>query len=169
LLLPFVTMSRPRRLVRPEYVGRHQFTLTICTFGRALHFTRADTVQLVIGQILRTAVDEEFEVLTYCFMPDHVHLVVTGLSEASDLQRFVHRAKQKSGFAFARAVGERLWQESYFDRTIRSEESLPDIVKYIIENPLRAGLVATLQEYPHWGSQVYGREQLLAFIAACPV
>ena len=39
------------------------------------------------------------------------------------------------------------------------------MIKYIIENPVRAGLVADAREYPFWGSQVYTREQLLEYIS----
>ena len=159
-------VSRPRRLDAIEYVGLRQYYLTICTYQRGRNFIDPDTIALVRTQFLRVAIDEQFEILVYCFMPDHLHAVVTARSEAADVQRFVRLAKQRSGFRFVQVAGRRLWQESYFDRAVRSDESLPDIVKYIVENPVRARLVAAPAEYPHWGSQIYSREEILEFIAS---
>jgi hypothetical protein len=77
----------------------------------------------------------------------------------------VHRAKQRSGYVFVRKRGERLWQESYFDRLVRRDESLPDVIRYIIANPVRAGLVTRAVDYPHWGSSTHSREELLEFLS----
>jgi len=80
-------------------------------------------------------------------------------AETSRLERFVRLGKQRSGFAFTRATGRRLWQESYFDRTVRDVQELPSVVEYMIRNPLRAGLVEDPNDYPYWGSQRYSREE----------
>jgi len=123
---------------------------------------------MTVLQILRVAADERFEVLAYCLMPDHVHAVVIAHAETSHLERFVRLAKQRSGFAFTRMTGRRLWQESYFDRTIRNVQELPSLVEYFIRNPVRAGLVEDPADYPYWGSQRYCREELLEFVTSGP-
>lgn len=97
-------------------------------------------------------------------MPDHVHLIVIAHAAVADLRRFVRLAKQRSGFAFARATNRHLWQESYFDRTVRSMAELPSSVEYIIGNPVRAGLAGSPVDYPYWGSERYTREELLEFV-----
>jgi putative transposase len=159
-------MSRPCRLDSPDYVGLRQYFLTICARQRGRFFTDPATVALVLAHFLRVATDESFEVLAYCFMPDHLHLIVVARSEAADLQRFVRLAKQRSGFSFVHRAGRRLWQESYYERVIRSEASLPGIVEYVLGNPVRAGLATSPAEYPHWGSQSYSREDLLEFVGS---
>ena len=121
---------------------------------------------MTLSQFLRTASDERCEVLGYCFMPDHVHVILIAHAEDADLARYVRLAKQRSGFAYARLTGRPLWQTSYFDRTIRTVEELPALVEYIIRNPLRAGLVAAPADYPYWGSQRHSREELLEFVAS---
>jgi len=158
-------MSRPHRLDASQYVGVRQYFLTICTYQRKRTLVDADTIALVWSQLLHIAVAEKFVFLAYCFMPDHLHAIVTGQSETGNFLRFVSSAKQQSSFAFAQITGRRLWQEGYFDRTVRRDESVPELIKYIIENPVRAGLVRTVGAYPHWGSQVYSREELLEFVA----
>ena len=97
-------------------------------------------------------------------MPDHVHLLVGGLTPVADFQRFMKLAKQLSGWRYKRAHGDRLWQEGYVDRVLRDDEVTWDVVRYVVNNPLRAGLAATPAEYPHWGSDVYTREEILDFL-----
>jgi REP element-mobilizing transposase RayT len=97
-------------------------------------------------------------------MPDHMHALITSRSEAADFHRFVRLAKQRSGFAHKRSTGRRLWQDSFFDRSLREDESIIRLVCYIVANPVRAGLVSAASEYPHWGSEVYSREEILDFL-----
>lgn len=44
----------------------------------------------------------------------------------------------------------KLWQKQYYDRAIRRKENIKQIARYIIANPLRAGLVDNIADYPHW-------------------
>jgi hypothetical protein len=55
----------------------------------------------------------------------------------------------------------RLHAESYIGRT---SESTRAIVRYIVNNPVRAGLVTDPADYPHWGSSRYSREEMLEYI-----
>ena len=43
-----------------------------------------------------------------------------------------------------------IWQKGYHDRAVRSEEDLRNVARYIVANPLRAGLVKRLGDYPFW-------------------
>ena len=101
-------------------------------------------------------------------MPDHVHLLAEGLEDRSDLNDFVHRAKQKSGYAYSREQHARLWQPSFYDRVLRDDEATIDVVRYIFENPVRANLVIDYREYPHLGSATYSREQVFESLVNQP-
>jgi len=97
-------------------------------------------------------------------MPDHFHALVSVLSEAGRADRCVKCAKQQTSFHFKKTYGRRLWQPSFFDRTLRENESALTVIKYIVCNPVRAGLASSPDEYPYWGSQVYSRLEILEFI-----
>ena len=56
------------------------------------------------------ATENEFGIFAYCFMPDHVHLLVEGLADRSHAVTFIDRAKQYSGYYFKRTFGTKLWQ-----------------------------------------------------------
>jgi len=93
--------------------------------------------------------------------PDHVHLLVEGESDASDVKRFISRAKQFSGFYYARSCGGRLWQRYGYEHVLRDGESTRSVITYILENPLRAGLVGSVHEYPYLRSSRFGTEELI--------
>ncbi len=158
-----LAMARPHRLTTDAYSGGYRYFLTICTHRRRPYFLDASVVELARLEFLHISRAQSFSILLDCYMPDHMHAVVEGVTEESALPRFVKLAKQHSGFHFARRQGSPLWQESYFDRTLRRDESLSDVFRYIILNPVRAGLVDTPTEYPHWGSGIWTRSEVLDF------
>jgi hypothetical protein len=52
------------------------------------------------------------------------------------------------------------------DRVLRSDEATFDVVRYIFENPVRAGLVRSPADYPFLGSDVWSVEEILAGLEA---
>jgi putative transposase len=129
-------------------------------------FINSDAVELVLRQILRAAAEEPFELTAYCFMPDHLHMVVAGLAEHSDFTAFVRTAKQYSGYYYRRAhPAERLWQRNVHDRIIRDDVEMRDRIRYVVANPSAAGLVTNAADYPFLGSQRWSRNELIAWCA----
>src|SRR5262245_24915134 len=117
-------MSRPPRLSSFDYVGGWRYFLTICSWQRSRVFTDAAVVDLVWDQFRYTADEKRCDVLTYCFMPDHAHLLVSGGHETADFKGFVRLSKQRSGWRYKRGHDSRLWQDGYYERVLRQEESL---------------------------------------------
>lgn len=85
-------------------------------------------------------------------MPDHLHLLVSG-NDSNSLLGFAQHFKQLSGFAYKKATGTHLWQISYWDRVLRSDEDFHATARYIWGNPVRAGLVGDPCEYAFSGPQ----------------
>lgn len=158
---------RPRHPVHLDsfdYLGQYRYSLRFCTDARRPVFAITEVVSLAWSQILRAAHEQAFQVPAYCFMPDHVHLLVEGTAPNSDLRRFVARAKQYSGYLVSRECGTRLWQRYGYERVLRVDEGSVRVARYIVENPVRAGLVERAELYPHTGSSVCSREMLFAWI-----
>ena len=120
-------------------------------------FGKAEMVDMCLQNLSEVATRTHFEVVAYCFMPDHLHLLVQTTAEA-DLVAFVRLFKQRSGYAYRRLTRdpEVLWQKSYYDHVLRREESLRDAARYIWGNPVRAGLVEDARHYPYSGSFTLG-------------
>ncbi|MBM3820866.1 MAG: transposase [Acidimicrobiia bacterium] len=154
-------MSRPQRLPGFAYRGPYRYFLTFCTHERRPTFRDPAVVALVRLQFLRTARLTRFAILAFCVMPDHAHLLVEGRTEQSDLRRFVKHFKQGSGQRCTARVGGRLWQDGCYERVLRPGDDAKAFARYIIENPVRAGLARTPREYPHLGSSVWSVDELI--------
>jgi len=161
--------GHPEHLKAFDYRGLHRYSLTFCTFARANHFTDARRVGVAFEQIVRSAADERMAIVTYCFMPDHLHLLTEGLSESTDCLAFISRAKQLSGFHFKRAHGKRLWQRYGYERVLRDDESTLAVARYILENPVRAGLVERVEDYPFLGSLTHPLSEILESVQMMPL
>ena len=82
-------------------------------------------------------------------MPDHVHMIVSPFDGAA-LCDILRRIKSASAYRLNRALQRSgaLWQRESFDRILRSDENVVAKREYIFNNPVRAGIVQTWQEYP---------------------
>jgi putative transposase len=158
-------MAHPARLRSFEYVGFWRYLATTCTYKRRPRFRGASTVTSSLDQILQASAQEKCEVLAYCFMPDHVHLLIAGADAEADFERFMKLAKQRSGWRHSRDTGQRLWRLGYHERVLRTDEATPDVIRYMVANPVQAGLVARAEDYPFWGSATYSRDEIPEFIA----
>ena len=88
-------------------------------------------------------------------MPDHVHLIFTPLvdraaMEVCSLAEIMDAIKGASAHRINKALGRkgRVWQPESFDHVLRSSEGLDAKIQYIVENPLRCGLVERWIDYP---------------------
>jgi putative transposase len=152
-----VAFRRPRRFPGCSYRGRYRYLLTFCTANRAPLFARTELVQTAHARIQQTAVEEEFAVLAYRFMPDHLHLIVEGLNADADLRRFAKIAKQRVVYSLRDNHGVRdVWQEGFHDWILRPEQSLDEAIRYVLENPVRAGLVNQASDFRHSGAEPSG-------------
>jgi putative transposase len=158
--------KRPRIHGFP-YSGLHRYSLTICTKLRKPLFAEADVVGAVLFTLRQCAALHQFAILAYCFMPDHVHLVVSAITEDADLRMFISKWKQLAGYAYKQKTGEFLWQPSYYDHVLRDDEETSTAVRYLLENPVRKGLVKHFEDYMFSGSDVFNIDELRGFWEPC--
>jgi putative transposase len=89
----------------------------------------------------------------YCYMPDHVHLVTYPRQRGQSLSRFIQRVKGSTTQRLHKhGIVGTIWQREFFDRLLRSDEDLFEKCRYVRENPVRAGLVESWEQYPYTGS-----------------
>ena len=160
--------GRPHRLRDFDYVGLHRYSLTFCVHERRHLFVQLAPVARSIAQIGHAACRDAFAVLAYCFMPDHLHLLVEGMSETSDLVAFARVVKQRTSYYCFRATKTPVWQKGYYEHVLRNDESVLAVARYILANPVRAGLVAEPQQYPFSGSFVWTWPELMELWQAIP-
>jgi putative transposase len=153
--------GRPHRLATFSYQGLHRYSLTCCAHERRDLFVEADVVQEAHAQRLQSAARHAFAVAAYCFMPDHLPLLIEGQSDDADLIAFAKDVKQRIAYHYQRKCAGAVWQEGYYERVLRDDEATLTVARYVLENPVRKGLVREPRDYAFSGSAVWTWEQLL--------
>jgi putative transposase len=166
--------KRPR-LKNFDYKGYHRYFVTICTHERNPIFKNDVMVRQLIKVLKDTSKTFGFKVWAYCFMPDHLHLLIEGESPDSDLKRFISSYKQYTGYYYKNHVAQgfspaqtpaqrknsKLWQPSYYDHVLRKDEDILNVTRYIVNNPVRKAFVKHFLEYKFTGSFELDIERLL--------
>ena len=93
------------------------------------------------------------KMLAWVLMPDHLHGLLQ-LGEQDELSVVVSRLKSASARHVNHAMGRSgaVWAKTFHDHALRSEEDLQGVARYVVANPLRAGLVARAGDYPFWNT-----------------
>ena len=156
------------RLHPLAYSGAHRYFLTICTHARRPIFTAPAPVDEVHAQLVRTSRSRRVAVIAYCYMPDHLHLLVQGHDPEADVLRWIQFFKQGSGFHWKTHTGEPLWQRRFFDRVLRASEATAVVARYILMNPVRKGLCVHPRDYPYLGSLTHDVGSLIAAAQGAP-
>lgn len=123
------------------------YLVTTVTCGRVRLFA-----DLYLGRlVVRELNESDAATLAYVVMPDHLHWLLQ-LRPGSNLSEVVKSIKSRSAFAINRALGTRgrVWQPSFHDHALRKEEDIQAVARYVVCNPLRAGLVRRINDYSLW-------------------
>jgi len=80
-------------------------------------------------------------------MPDHLHLILQGQHEQSDLYATILDFKHRAGIYLWRSRAHSCLQKNFYDHLIRSDTELASQLTYVAENPVRRGLVSRWQDY----------------------
>ena len=147
------------RLKAFDYQGAYAYFITIGTHQKQRYFENPGVVEFALKHLAEEAQRHSCEIYVYCFMPDHLHLLVRG-EDDTRLGGFVKAFKQMTGFYFKKKYTDKLWHLSYYDHVLRSEESLLDVASYILNNPVRAGMVESFKHYPYLGSLVFDIDEM---------
>jgi len=138
--------------VTESYRGRRAYFLTLCVSDRKRVFTDGALVEALLSALTKNCCAHRFAVHAFCFMPDHLHLILVGKSDSSELADLI-RAFKGAATAEARRWGvSNLWQKGFYDHILRSERAIDEAAWYVFLNPVRAGLARTIEEWPYSGS-----------------
>ena len=88
-------------------------------------------------------------------MPDHAHVLLSGTGDASEVLKAMNMFKQKSGFWLSQNHPHVHWQKDYFDQVIRDDKAKEEMMRYILNNPVKMGIVKHWREYPYKGSTIH--------------
>lgn len=149
---PQIAHGRDLRKGRLSEVGR-AYLLTVVTNGRCPIFADFQVGRVLVAAMRQADVAGRVESLAWVIMPDHLHWLFC-LKEGS-LGALMRDVKSQTGRQINQVTGSNqpLWQAGYHDRAIRRDEDLLAVARYVVANPLRAGLVKRVADYPLWDSK----------------
>jgi REP element-mobilizing transposase RayT len=124
------------------------YHLTASTLNRVNYFSNFELAQFLSKKLYRT----EQKTLAFVVMPDHFHWLVQIDDNVAQLGDLIKSLKA-STIRFSNNENIELsWQKGFYDRAIRKEEDLEYVARYIVMNPVRAGIVKSVRTYPFWNA-----------------
>jgi putative transposase len=134
-------------------------SVTISTKNRQAVFSNSEIASVVLEVLKAHAAKTQAPVYGYCLMPDHVHLVL-GPSPQCSIIDFVGQFKNLSlRVMWRQGIKGSIWQLSFWDHFLRTDEQLEQVVQYVLNNPVRRRLVNHWKEYGFSGSLVFDLEK----------
>ena len=127
------------------------YLVTFTTRDRRDWFTDPAAASVVARATADRRLWTSSRLLAWVLMPDHWHGLVE-LGAHDYVPSLVQRVKANTARQVRQAVPgiERVWAGAYHDRALRGEEQLIDAARYVVMNPVRAGLVRRVGDYPYW-------------------
>jgi REP element-mobilizing transposase RayT len=143
------------RLLAELYKGRQTIAFTACLRNRKRYFISSEICMMFSEMLIESAKQYQCEVVIYLFMPSHCHIILEGVEDRADALTAMKRFKQKSGYWFSKHETEIKWQKDFYDHIIRTGENMRKQIEYILNNPVRNGLVEDWKNYPYVGSTIH--------------
>lgn len=146
-----------RYKIQKKFFGKYDEWLDRAAYGN--HWlTQANIAQIVADELHRID-GERYRLMTYCIMPNHVHLLLEslimetaahhGMSKNYPVTETLRLLKGRTARACNLVLqrGGKFWQHESYDHYVRDEEEMGRVITYIINNPVKAGLV---NEWADW-------------------
>jgi putative transposase len=142
-------MSSPR-LATGRFSERDRiYSVTTICHRRQPLFLNISAVDVVADELQRLAVDGIADHLAWVLMPDHLHwLFHLRDGTLAQCMQLLKGRSARSINRWSRNHGA-VWQAGYFDHALRHDDCVLRHARYILENPVRAGLVRTFDGYAH--------------------
>ena len=130
-------------------------SITIATRGKQRIFSNQGLAQDLAALLKKECQENNIPLYAYCIMPDHVHLLISA-SDKKGIVDFVREMKSLSSkIAWQHGYIGAIWQRSFYDHFLREDEDCRTVTSYIVQNPVRKGIVENWREYPFAGSLIY--------------
>ena len=90
-----------------------------------------------------------YKIICYCIMPNHIHFVFDLLTKDRDVGEIIGSIKKFSGRRANKIIKQNgaFWQAENYDRLVRDDTELYFIIKYVLLNPVNAGLVENWKDW----------------------
>ena len=129
------------------------YFVTMVTKDRKPYFSDLYIARKTIQQLSLLHSEEKLYSYAWVVMPDHIHWLFL-LAENQSLSKVINSFKGRTARILNKCLNQKgkFWQSGFYDHALRSEEDIKKVARYIVANPLRAGLVERIEDYPHWNA-----------------
>ena len=160
------TIKRGHQALRTARVSlpNQIYLITVCCINKERIFLDCNAARAMSSTLHHVLKDKQSKILAWVVMPDHMHLALQ-LTEDETLAKTMNQINSCSAIAVNRALNRRsqLWQGAYHDHALRDEDQLFTAIRYLISNPIRAGLVEKLGDYPYWNIAIAEPSEALLY------
>lgn len=139
---------------RRNYVVGGTYFFTLVTFQRRKFFDTPDKLDHLLSKIRQVQRNKPFDLLAYCLLPDHVHLLIKLPEETSDFSIRIREIKRLTTLWIKHETKDnidRIWQDKFWEHTIRDEKDLQRHFDYIHYNPVKHNLTESFDAWT-WSS-----------------
>jgi len=143
--------------IEKRHFGRFDEWLDRCASGP--RWLEDKTVAEIVAEKIRALNGKYFQLIAYCIMPNHVHLIITSIIPdtlkhrgktarypVTDTLRLLKGSTARACNLKLKQSGQ-FWNHESYDHFVRDEQELERIIKYILHNPVKAGLV---EDWEKW-------------------
>ena len=125
-------------------VAEPEFFITLCAKNRGLNiFCHPQTGSAILESVQWRNNQQKWFCSLALLMPDHIHLIIQFPADTA-----IEKPIRDWKAWLARRHGIE-WQPDFFDHRLRNEKSADEKARYIVLNPVRAGLVEKTQDWPY--------------------
>ena len=140
IIMPHLPKRKPLRLKGYDYSSNGAYFLTICTTNRRSILSEivaddqggAEVKLTDYGMVAESFIKSIPGIDKYVIMPNHIHMIIIQ-SNGKGIENEVRSFKT----LVTKRIGEKIWQNSYYDHVIRDSEDYLIKAKYIEDNPAR--------------------------------
>lgn len=140
------------------------YMITVCCKNKEKLFLDHNAARALSSTLHRVLQNQNSKILAWVVMPDHMHLALQ-LAENETLGKTMNRINSCSAIAINKITRRHspIWQGAYHDHALRDEDQRSTAIRYLISNPIRAGLVEKLGDYPYWNILIAEPDEALLF------
>jgi putative transposase len=133
------------------------FFTTTSTEGRIKRFIRPEHFDIVMRNIEYYRKRDKAVIHGFVIMPTHLHFLVF-IPEEKSISSFMDDMKKRVAFEYNRLISSgpfHFWEHRFDGVVIYSEKIYYTKLKYIHNNPVKAGLAATAEEWEYSSAKFY--------------
>jgi putative transposase len=144
--------------IKRFYEAKAAYFLTTVTKNRAGIFNEPKNCKILLVTIEYFKLILDYRLYGFCIMPEHLHLLIQPVGKYD----FSYIMKMLKG-SFARKLNKisgtegKIWQKGFYDECVLNSYELIKTLEYMHNNPVKANLASSPEEYPYSSYNYYYR------------